>query len=39
MTLKKPGIGIPAARLPEVIAHTLRRSVKADQLLQESDLA
>jgi N,N'-diacetyllegionaminate synthase len=39
LTLKKPGTGIPAARLPELIGRTLRRSVKADQLLQESDLA
>jgi N,N'-diacetyllegionaminate synthase len=38
LTLKKPGTGIPAAQLPEVIGRTLRRSVKADQLLQEPDL-
>src|SRR5882724_2281246 len=39
LTSKKPGTGIPATRLPELIGRTLRRSVKADQLLQESDLA
>jgi N,N'-diacetyllegionaminate synthase len=39
LTLKKPGTGIRADRLPELIGRTLRRSVKADQLLQESDLA
>ncbi len=38
LTLKKPGTGIPAARLPELIGRTLRRAVKADQLLQERDL-
>ena len=31
--------GLPAERLPELIGRTLRRAVKADQLLQESDLA
>jgi N,N'-diacetyllegionaminate synthase len=39
LTLKKPGTGIPAARLPELIGRTLRRPVRADQLLHESDLA
>jgi N,N'-diacetyllegionaminate synthase len=39
LTMKKPGTGIPAARLPELIGRTLRRPVKADQLLHESDLA
>lgn len=39
LTLKKPGTGIPATRLPELIGRTLCRSVKADQLLQECDLA
>jgi len=39
LTLKKPGTGIPAARLPELIGRTLRCSVKADQFLQECDLA
>ena len=39
LTLKKPGTGIPAARLPELIGRRLRRSVKVDQLLQGADLA
>ena len=39
LTIKKPGTGIPAARLPEVIGRTLRHYVRADQLLQEPDLA
>jgi N-acetylneuraminate synthase len=39
LTAKKPGTGIPADRLPEVIGRILRHSVKRDQLLQESDLA
>ena len=39
LTAKKPGTGIPVTRLPEVIGRTLRFSVKADQILQESDLA
>lgn len=39
LAVKKPGTGIPAARLPELVGRTLRRSVEADQLLQELDLA
>jgi N,N'-diacetyllegionaminate synthase len=39
LTAKKPGTGIPAARLPELLGRTLRRMVKADELLQEADLA
>lgn len=38
LTTKKPGTGIPAARLPEVVGARLRRAVKADELLQELDL-
>jgi N,N'-diacetyllegionaminate synthase len=38
LTVKKPGTGIPATRLPEIMGRTLRRSVEADHLLQESDL-
>jgi len=38
LTTKKPGTGIPAARLPELIGRTLRCSVKTDQLLDFSDL-
>jgi N-acetylneuraminate synthase len=38
LTVKKPGTGIPSDRMKELIGHTLRRPVKADQILQESDL-
>jgi N-acetylneuraminate synthase len=38
LTVKKPGTGIPASRLPELIGRRLRRAVKADELLQEDDL-
>jgi len=38
LTVKKPGTGIPADRLPELIGRRLRRAVKADELLQEDDL-
>lgn len=38
LTLKKPGTGIPSERLPEVIGRKLTRNVRADELLQESDL-
>jgi N,N'-diacetyllegionaminate synthase len=38
LTVKKPGTGIPAARLPEFIGRTLRRGIAADQLLQEADV-
>jgi N,N'-diacetyllegionaminate synthase len=38
LSVKKPGTGIPASRLNEVVGQTLRRSVIADQILQESDL-
>lgn len=36
--LKKPGTGIPAARLPELVGRTLRRDLAADELLEETDL-
>jgi N-acetylneuraminate synthase len=38
LTVKKPGTGIPAGQLPELVGRTLCRSLKADQLLQYSDL-
>jgi N,N'-diacetyllegionaminate synthase len=38
LTAKKPGTGIPAARLQEVVGAQLRRSVRADQLLTEADI-
>jgi N,N'-diacetyllegionaminate synthase len=39
LALKKPGTGIPASQLQNLIGRSLRRPVEADQLLQESDLA
>ncbi|MBI2374195.1 MAG: N-acetylneuraminate synthase family protein [Deltaproteobacteria bacterium] len=36
--LKKPGTGIPAARLPHVLGRTLARDVALDQPIQEEDL-
>ena len=38
LTLKKPGTGIPAVRLPEVIGRRLKRSVSKDTLISEDDL-
>lgn len=38
LTIKKPGTGIPAARLPELIGARLIRDVKADQVLKEEYL-
>lgn len=38
LTTKKPGTGIPAERLHELIGRTLARDVKRDQLLSEEDL-
>lgn len=38
LAAKKPGTGIPAARLPELLGAHLARAVKADQLLQPTDL-
>ncbi len=39
LAIKKPGTGIPANRLAEVIGKRLRRTVKVDELLYEQDLA
>ena len=38
LTMKKPGTGLPASRLEELIGRTLARPVQADQILQPSDL-
>jgi sialic acid synthase SpsE len=38
LAAKKPGTGIPAARLDALIGRRLRRAVAADALLSESDL-
>jgi N,N'-diacetyllegionaminate synthase len=37
LAVKKPGTGIPAARLQELIGMRLLRSVRADELLREAD--
>ena len=37
VTLKKPGTGIPAARLPEIVGRRLKRSIAADTLIAEED--
>jgi N-acetylneuraminate synthase len=38
LTLKKPGTGIPAVRLPEIIGRRLKRPVAADTSISEEDL-
>ncbi|HEX5436184.1 MAG TPA: N-acetylneuraminate synthase family protein [Gemmatimonadaceae bacterium] len=38
LTVKKPGTGIPASRLGELLGGRLMRSVRADELLAESDV-
>ncbi len=37
LAVKKPGTGIPAERLPELIGRRLRRAVKSGQFLEEAD--
>lgn len=39
LALKKPGTGIPAAQLPDLLGRRLKRDVRADQMLRESDLS
>ena len=38
LALKKPGTGLPAARLPELIGRRLNKAVKADTMISEDDL-
>jgi N-acetylneuraminate synthase len=38
LTVKKPGTGIPAGRLKELIGRRLKRKVSADTILSEDDL-
>jgi N-acetylneuraminate synthase len=38
LTVKKPGTGIPAARLPELVGRRLRRDLAADEMVREDDL-
>jgi N-acetylneuraminate synthase len=37
LTLKKPGTGMPAARLPEIIGRRLKRSIAADKPIAAED--
>ena len=38
LAAKKPGTGIPASRLPQILGGRLRRFVKADEILREEDV-
>jgi hypothetical protein len=38
VTMKKPGTGIPAERLPDLVGRTLKRAVGIDAILGEEDL-
>jgi len=38
LAAKKPGSGIPIARIPELIGRRLRRAVAADEFIREDDL-
>jgi N,N'-diacetyllegionaminate synthase len=38
LTTKKPGTGIPAARLSKLIGSRLRRDISADELILETDV-
>ena len=38
VSVKKPGTGIPARRLPEIIGRVAQRDILKDQLLSEEDL-
>jgi Sialic acid synthase len=38
LAARKPGTGIPAARLPELVGSRLARSVRANELLADSDV-
>lgn len=39
LTVKKPGTGIPAARLSELLGRKLLRDVRKDEMIREEDLA
>jgi N-acetylneuraminate synthase len=38
LTMKKPGTGIPAADMQRLLGAELRRGIRADEMLSESDL-
>ncbi len=39
LAIKKPGTGIAASRLPEIIGRMARRDIQADSVLREEDLS
>jgi len=38
LTLKKPGTGIAASRIAEIVGRRARRDLKANELVRECDL-
>lgn len=38
LALKKPGTGLPAARLPALVGRRLKRAIRADTMISEDDL-
>jgi N-acetylneuraminate synthase len=38
LAVKKPGTGLPAERLPDLVGRTLRRDIGADEMILEDDL-
>ena len=38
IAMKKPGTGVPAERLPEIVGRRLRRDLAADEMIREEDL-
>jgi N-acetylneuraminate synthase len=38
LTIKKPGTGIPANRLDEIVGRRVGRDMQADEILTETDL-
>jgi N,N'-diacetyllegionaminate synthase len=38
LAMKKPGTGIPAERLPEVVGRVLRRTLEVDEQLRADDI-
>lgn len=38
LAVKKPGLGIPSSRMPELIGRVLAKTVSADQFIAEEDL-
>jgi N-acetylneuraminate synthase len=38
LKLKKPGLGLPATKMPEIIGTRLRRTIKANEFLRSDDI-